>query len=130
MFTIEVKKRGKDEEFSFKDLEMFHQECGAGKIKPKPYNTWYTGCVGGGICQRELGENEEFPHIEEYGLEDRSEYHNIRNFWRLVCQRCQVSIDVEVEPQPEILEIIKTAIDGQERKIRKNNKEINVIQKA
>ncbi|PJC28959.1 hypothetical protein CO010_00955 [Candidatus Shapirobacteria bacterium CG_4_8_14_3_um_filter_39_11] len=33
MFTIEVKKREKDEEFSFKDLEMFHQECYGGKIK-------------------------------------------------------------------------------------------------
>ena len=33
MFTIEVKKREKDEEFSFEDLEMFHQECGGGKIE-------------------------------------------------------------------------------------------------
>lgn len=32
MFTIEVKKRGKDEEFSFEDLEMFHKECGGGRI--------------------------------------------------------------------------------------------------
>lgn len=33
MFIIEVKKKGKDGEFSFKDLEMFHQECYGGKIK-------------------------------------------------------------------------------------------------
>jgi len=35
MFTIEVKKRSKDEEFSFEDLEMFHQECYGGRIKVK-----------------------------------------------------------------------------------------------
>ena len=33
MFTIEVKKRGKDEKFSFEDLEMFHQECYIGRIE-------------------------------------------------------------------------------------------------
>ncbi len=33
MFTIEVRKKSKDEEFSFKDLEMFHRECIGGRIK-------------------------------------------------------------------------------------------------
>jgi len=33
MFTIEVKKKEKDKKFSFKDLEMFHQECCSGQIK-------------------------------------------------------------------------------------------------
>lgn len=33
MFTIEVKKRGKEQEFSLEDLEMFHQECYGGGIK-------------------------------------------------------------------------------------------------
>ncbi len=33
MFTIEVEKKGKDEEFTFKDLEMFHQECYGGRIE-------------------------------------------------------------------------------------------------
>jgi hypothetical protein len=32
MFTIEVKKREKDEDFTFKDLEMYHSECYGGKI--------------------------------------------------------------------------------------------------
>ncbi len=32
MFTIEVKKKDASEEFSFKDLEMSHQECYGGKI--------------------------------------------------------------------------------------------------
>ena len=33
MFTIEVEKRGKDDEFKFKDLKMFHHECYGGTIK-------------------------------------------------------------------------------------------------
>jgi len=33
MFTIEVKKREKDEKFSFEELEMFHQECCSGRIE-------------------------------------------------------------------------------------------------
>jgi hypothetical protein len=32
-FTIEVKKKEKDEDFKFEDLEMYHQECYGGKIK-------------------------------------------------------------------------------------------------
>ena len=32
MFTIEVKKKDKDEKFSFEDLELFHGDCGGGKI--------------------------------------------------------------------------------------------------
>lgn len=51
-FNIEVKKRGKDEEFGFEDLEMFHQECYGGKIKVKPefsakretVNEWLLQC--------------------------------------------------------------------------------------
>ena len=48
MFTIEVKKKGKDEEFGFKDLEMFHQECYGGKIKQSQYREreedWMLTC--------------------------------------------------------------------------------------
>ena len=33
MFTIEVKKKGRNEEFSFMNLELFHQECYGGRIK-------------------------------------------------------------------------------------------------
>jgi hypothetical protein len=32
-FTIEVKKKEKDEDFKFEDLEMYHQECYGGEIK-------------------------------------------------------------------------------------------------
>ena len=32
MFTIEVKKKDKDEGFTFKDLEMLHQECHGGTL--------------------------------------------------------------------------------------------------
>jgi hypothetical protein len=31
-FTIGVKKKEKDEDFKFEDLEMYHQECYGGKI--------------------------------------------------------------------------------------------------
>ncbi len=33
MFTIEVKKKGKDEDFNFESLELFHQECHSGRIE-------------------------------------------------------------------------------------------------
>lgn len=32
-FTIEVEKKGKDEEFRFKDLKLFHRECYGGEIR-------------------------------------------------------------------------------------------------
>ncbi|GAH71597.1 unnamed protein product [marine sediment metagenome] len=47
MFTIDVKEKGKNEEFSFKDLEMFHQECYGGKIKQN-----YEGPNWRLTCQR------------------------------------------------------------------------------
>ncbi len=36
---IEVKKKGKDEEFSFDDLELYHQECSGGKVKDNTEST-------------------------------------------------------------------------------------------
>lgn len=50
MFTIEVKKKEKDEEFSFKDLEMFHQECLGGKIEQEKSKD--TSFPRGLTCQR------------------------------------------------------------------------------
>jgi hypothetical protein len=32
-YTIEVKKKRKDEKFSYEDLEIFHSECYGGKLK-------------------------------------------------------------------------------------------------
>lgn len=67
-FTIEVKKRGKDEEFSFEDLELFHQECFGGEIKitqsefshiPRGYNL---------TCQRCKSEREIDIRIEAIGI--------------------------------------------------------------
>ena len=46
-FTIEVKKKRKDEEFGFKDLELFHKECFGGKIKQR-----HVGKVWSLNCQR------------------------------------------------------------------------------
>ncbi|HEY0089414.1 MAG TPA: hypothetical protein VGB37_11260 [Candidatus Lokiarchaeia archaeon] len=36
-FTIEVRKKEKDEEFEFKELEILHQECYGGKIVVKDF---------------------------------------------------------------------------------------------
>lgn len=91
MFTIEVKKKEKDEEFSFEDLEMFHQECYGGKIKVDSCSPDGTGGEGAQLLE---------------------------------CERCGESIRVLVSGHTAT--IIKTAIDGQERKIGEN---ITVIQK-
>jgi len=50
MFTIEVGKKTKDEEFNFEDLEMFHQECRGGKIKQKLDD--HAGTLWAFTCQR------------------------------------------------------------------------------
>ena len=34
-FTIEVKKKGKDEDFDLEGLEMFHRDCDGGQIEVK-----------------------------------------------------------------------------------------------
>ena len=48
MFTIEVEKKGKDEEFGFRHLRLFHQECYGGKIEQNHWEEeeWRL------ICQR------------------------------------------------------------------------------
>ena len=78
MFTIEVKKKRKEEEFNHEDLEMFHGECYGGKL------VW-TG----------------------------------RGFKNLLsCERCgDSSCGMETE---DIMKIVKTAIDGEERKLGEN----------
>ena len=80
MFTIEVKKKAEDEEFSFKDIEMFHQECMGGKIE-----------------------------ITKSDLSSDMGGHN------LTCKRCGTQKEIEIGD--ETINIIKTVIDGQERKI-------------
>ena len=104
MFTIEVKKKEKNEEFTFEDLEMFHGECGGGQIKQKPYHTHESEIVCTGL-------------IKPYCKCSYSSSPVVRNFWILTCQRCHISMEIEVEPEFQILEVIATAINGQERHI-------------
>ena len=54
MFTIEVKKKGRDEKFDFYDLELFHQDCYKGKIKLLSCSSDGTGGKGAWLltCQR------------------------------------------------------------------------------
>ena len=109
-FTIEVKKKEKDEEFSFKDLEMFHQECCGGKIRKKQY---YHG----------IGRLSEDKLENPLDIND-SAYDNFVPGWELTCQKCGVIKLILADPQG--INIIKTAIDGEERNIKNN---IRVIQK-
>lgn len=71
-FTIEVKKKEKDEEFSFEDLAMFHKECYGGRMR----------------IQTD-------PSL------------------KLICQRCRVEVALS---SLAVAEIVRTAMDGQERK--------------
>jgi hypothetical protein len=48
VFSIEVKKKGKNEEFSFEDLEMIHADCYGGKIGKqydKKEKSWWLTCA-------------------------------------------------------------------------------------
>ena len=72
MFTIEVEKKGKDEEFTLEDLEMYHEECYGGKIE---------------ATDEDL----------------------------LSCKRCGYFEEIDKDIA---LTIIKTVIDGQERKTK------------
>ncbi len=52
-FTIEVKGRGKEEEFKFGDLELFHKECIGGHIVHeyvKANNHWKLTCMRCDVC--------------------------------------------------------------------------------
>lgn len=89
-FTIEVKKREREERFGFEDLEMFHQECLGGEIE--------LSLVTARICT----------------IVNDSE--PILNFHQLTCTRCNRKAWV-IEQSEAPTEIIKTAIDGQKREI-------------
>ena len=108
MFTIEVRKKEKGEEFDFKDLEMFHQECYGGKIEAEDVEL----------------PGEYIPGIQREGLEIEKGVTLPEFKVRLYCQRCRQGILIETEKRTGI---VKTAIDGEERKI---SKDLCVIQKG
>jgi len=85
-FTIEVKKKEKDEEFEFKDLEMYHQECYGGKIKI------------------------------EVTEETESASSTCHTLFKLSCTKCGREIYLD-KNSTFPAEIIKTSVDGKERKI-------------
>lgn len=88
-FTIEVKKKREDEEFGFVNLEMFHQDCGGGKLlRGSMMGRFYTGYINQ-------------PFME---------------FYELTCTRCEKRFWIIKQSQAP-LDIIKTAIDGQQRKV-------------
>ncbi len=89
MFTIEVEKKEKDEEFGFKDLEMYHKECIGGRIKQKPY------CINKITSSNQHAKDEGFGFLKS-AEEDGG---TIRNFWGLTCQRCNASIEIEAGPK-------------------------------
>lgn len=102
-FTIEVKKKAKDEEFSFEDLEMFHRECCGGKIKVEEYSF----CGGG---HRRNG--------EVFAYADRG--------IRLICLRCGLRKILDYKNEEAVAGLFKTAVDGQKRKL---TEDITVVQK-
>ena len=102
MFTIEVKKRGKDEKFSFEDLEMFHQECYGGKI------------------ELESEKRDEYGHKVEHGV-SVPEYDG----WNLICPRCEDK--AWIFKGEKSLMIVQTAIDGEEKKLKND---VRVVQKT
>jgi len=105
MFTIEVKKRGKDEEFSFEDLrnetEVVHDDCYKGKAEWRDLGD-YIGYIGNKLFIRDGP-----------------------GCWIFTCLRCEGKIEIRNPNAP--LEIVKTALDGQERKI---TDKVRVIQKT
>lgn len=119
MFTIEVKKKEKDEEFGFEDLEMFHKECG-GRIKQEPHHEHDP--QGAKFNDRMLCKGF---HVLGFGCSEKT-YPVEKNLWILTCQRCAASIEVNVEPEFQATQVIATAIDGEEKKI---SGKLRVIQK-
>lgn len=102
MFTIEVKKRGKDEKFDFNDLKLA--------------TTTYDACIGGKMRLKRRA-------IKKSKWDDGD--FKVDGLF-LECRRCRAVREIELTYEIE-LAIIKTAIDGQERKI---TDDIRVIQKT
>jgi hypothetical protein len=89
-FTIEVKKKEKDEDFKFEDLEMYHQECYGGKIKIEVVE----------VTEVKSAADEGTPHA----------------LFKLSCTRCGREIYLDKNSNSPA-EVIKTSIDGKEREI-------------
>lgn len=129
-FTIEVEKRGKNEDFAFRDLKMWHRECYGGRIVATKFD------------KAEFVEDAQ-PKVDEHDLSDPRSYGCVLPMlfdsrpsrplphtgsypdWLLECQRCD---DGRALNQGEPLEIAKTAVDGKPRTINSYIK-INVFQK-
>ena len=89
MFTIEVKKKEKDEKFSFEDLEFVHQDCLGGEIKI-------------GFMEGYVYPGPTFP--------------TSKKFYELSCSKCGRIVWILQQSEAPI-KIIKTAVDGQNRKL-------------
>jgi hypothetical protein len=85
--TIEVKKKEKDEEFKFEDLEMYHEDCYGGRIKIE-------------VTKKH----------EAYGLK------RDLTLYKLTCTRCGREIYLDKNSNSPA-DIIKTSIDEEERTI-------------
>jgi hypothetical protein len=106
-FTIEVEKRRKDEDFAFSGLKMWHQEC-----------------YGGALVQAQKQDSEVLGgfRFDSTSDTDRS------TLWTLACRRCGASTWLKDD---EVLDIVKTAIDGQKRRLMRGKEVfIDVFQKS
>ena len=100
-FTIEVQKRGRDDDFTFSELEIRHQECYGGWVDKK---------------HRGTAKGEESNQFDAFSYNLHSAfsipYVRVPIVTTLICRRCGAKAGLADE---EVLDIVKTAVDGQQR---------------
>lgn len=106
-FTVEVEKKGKDEDFAFSGLKMWHQEC-----------------YGGALVQAQKQDSEVLGGFRFDSTSDTGG----PTLWTLACRRCGASTWLK---DSDVLDIVKTAIDGQKRSLMRGKEVfIDVFQKS
>jgi len=102
-FTIEVERKVRDEDSTFNELKMRHKEC---------YGGW-VGKKQRGIAKRGEWASNQF---DAFNLHLHSAFSiprvRVPIVTKLICHRCGAKAGLVDE---EVLEIEKTAVDGQQR---------------
>ena len=108
ILMMQVEKRQEDEDFAFDDLRIWHEECHGGRIMQEKF-TWRPSRV----------ETDDMPY-DPVGTpggffsaprRTANEYGPFPS-WILRCRRCEASAAIF---ESEVLDIVKTALDGQQR---------------
>ena len=102
-FTIDVEKKGRDEDSTFDELKMRHQECYGGWVEKKQRGTANRG---------EWASNQ----FDAFNLHLHSAFSiprvRVPIVTTLICHRCGAKAGLVDE---EVLDIVMTAVDGQQR---------------